>query len=191
MSVWAYLWRWLVRRSSSALFFSGSLCTRAWMALTLYFWSSYSDNGKDRRRMRQDSSNSQTISRHFHVKLKKQTNKKQSDKLTFSWKYEDLLTVDRSFNSCEACRDKSNQMLRPGPGGGPDAMETYDVWSGDIPLLGYSLEGGVQGSHLLLWWTLYAVCRSVQVLPDICKNHVKSSVRRGFTENSNTVLYVT
>lgn len=49
-----YLWRWLVRRSSSVLFFSGSLCTRAWMALTLYFWSSYSEDGtKGRRRVSQ------------------------------------------------------------------------------------------------------------------------------------------
>ena len=40
--VWTYLWRWLVKRSSSVLFFSGNLCTRAWIALTLYFWSSCS-----------------------------------------------------------------------------------------------------------------------------------------------------
>lgn len=38
-----------------------------------------------------------------------------------------LLTDVFSINSCEACRDKSNQMLCPGPGGGPDAMQTYDV----------------------------------------------------------------
>lgn len=37
----AYLRRWLVKRSNIVLFFSGNLCTRAWMALTLWFSSSY------------------------------------------------------------------------------------------------------------------------------------------------------
>lgn len=136
--VQTYLWRWLVRRSSSVLFFSGSLCTRAWMALTLYFWSSYSKDGtKERRRMSQDDSNAEEISQQFHLKYLKWLKWIIQTDILLKAKGLgcQMLILVSSINSGEACRDYSSHILLS-HAWRTDNVETSDVGRWKMTLLG-------------------------------------------------------